>query len=62
LDERGSEAHDSDSEAKANSLIDRFWERLLQEEPMLGTWIGDERYDDRLPDPSESGLAARRDF
>ncbi len=43
----------------ARALVDRYWEGLLQTEPLLGTQIGDERYDDRLPDPSEAGIAAR---
>jgi uncharacterized protein (DUF885 family) len=43
----------------ARELVDRYWERLLELEPLLGTMVGDERYDDRLPDPSESGRAAR---
>src|SRR5438876_5822288 len=53
---------DGQTEAAAHQLIDRFWERLREIEPMLGTWVGDERYDDRLPDPSEAGLARRKDF
>ena len=43
----------------ARDLADRFWDRLLELEPMLGTSVGDERYDDRLSDPSEDGLAER---
>jgi len=43
----------------ARSLVDRYWEELLRTEPMLGTMVGDERYDDRLPDPSEAGRAER---
>lgn len=43
----------------ARALADRYWQQLLEHEPMLGTMVGDERYDDRLPDPSESGRAAR---
>src|SRR5262245_33548720 len=43
----------------ARELANRFWERILEEEPLIGTSVGDERYDDRLPDPSEEGLAAR---
>jgi uncharacterized protein (DUF885 family) len=46
----------------ARDLAERFWEGLLEIEPILGTWVGDERYDDRLPDPSEEGLAQRKDF
>ena len=37
----------------ARDLIDRYWEKLLELEPLLGTMVGDERYDDRLPDPSD---------
>src|SRR5215510_12422204 len=43
----------------ARDLAERFWEHILEEEPLIGTSVGDERYDDRLPDPSEDGLAAR---
>ena len=46
----------------ARALVDRYWERLLEEEPLLGTMVGDERYDDRLPDPGEAGRAARETF
>jgi uncharacterized protein (DUF885 family) len=46
----------------AGELADRFWVGLLEIEPILGTWVGDERYDDRLPDPSEEGLARRKEF
>lgn len=43
----------------ARDLVDRYWEQLLEDEPILGTMVGDERYDDRLSDPSEAGRAAR---
>src|SRR6266511_2692500 len=49
----------TDNEEKARALVDRYWEDLLQLEPILGTEVGDERCDDRLPDPSEAGLAHR---
>jgi uncharacterized protein (DUF885 family) len=42
----------------AKLLVDRYWEQLLELEPTIGTTIGDERYDDRLSDPSEAGRAA----
>jgi uncharacterized protein (DUF885 family) len=42
----------------ARALVDGYWDRLLELEPILGTMVGDERYDDRLPDPSEAGRAA----
>ncbi|MGZ4151882.1 MAG: DUF885 domain-containing protein [Actinomycetota bacterium] len=49
----------SDADA-ARALVDRYWEGLLETEPLLGTQVGDERYDDRLPDPSDAGIAARQ--
>lgn len=42
----------------AKSLVDGYWEQLLELEPTIGTTIGDERYDDRLSDPSEAGREA----
>jgi uncharacterized protein (DUF885 family) len=41
------------------SLVDRYWKELLQLEPILGTEVGDERFDDRLPDLTEAGRARR---
>jgi uncharacterized protein (DUF885 family) len=52
----------SEHDDAAQDLADRFWEGLLEIEPMIGTWVGDERYDDRLPDPSDEGDARRHDF
>jgi uncharacterized protein (DUF885 family) len=51
--ERGSEAE------RARSLAERFWDGLLEDDPLLGTAVGDERHDDRLPDLSEGGRARR---
>ena len=42
-------------------LADRVWEELLEDQPLLGTMVGDERYDDRLPDLGEAGRARRAD-
>jgi uncharacterized protein (DUF885 family) len=42
---------------RAQTLADRFWEELLEREPVFATAIGDERYDDRLPDIGEDGRA-----
>ena len=42
---------------RARDLADRYWEQLLELEPTLGTESGDERFDDRLGDPSEAGRA-----
>jgi len=47
-----------DVDEHARSLADRYWEGLLELEPMFGTFVGDDRYDDRLSDPSETGRAA----
>src|SRR5262245_14023672 len=49
----------SASESRARTLIDRYWVGLLEAEPILGTAVGDERFDDRLPDPGPAGRAAR---
>jgi uncharacterized protein (DUF885 family) len=51
-----------DTETKAKDLAERFWEQLLEVEPLLATHIGDERFDDRLPDPGEAGLARREEI
>jgi uncharacterized protein (DUF885 family) len=48
------------NEQAARKLAERFWDQLLEIYPIIGTFIGDERYDDRLPDPSEEGLARRK--
>jgi uncharacterized protein (DUF885 family) len=42
---------------RAAALADRAWEDLLEREPTFATAIGDERYDDRLPDIGEEGRA-----
>ena len=33
-------------------LATRYWEGLIEMEPIIGTMVGDERNDDRLGDPS----------
>ncbi len=48
------------NEQAARRLAQRFWDQLLEIYPIIGTFIGDERYDDRLSDPSEEGLARRK--
>ncbi|GAC1364410.1 MAG: hypothetical protein NVSMB32_06940 [Actinomycetota bacterium] len=45
---------------QARALADRFWDQLLELEPLLGTQVGDERFDDRLPDRSPAGLAHKQ--
>jgi uncharacterized protein (DUF885 family) len=44
---------------RALRLSDWYWDELLRLEPLLGTDIGDERFDDALPDMSDTGLAER---
>jgi len=46
------------SEQQFDQLVDDAWEGMLEREPLVGTFVGDERYDDRLADPSEAGRAA----
>jgi uncharacterized protein (DUF885 family) len=41
-----------------DQLADRFWEWFLATQPLWATLFGDERYDDRLDDPSEAGRSA----
>ena len=41
-----------------NELADRFWEGVLERDPMTATIYGDDRWDDRLPDLGPDGRAA----
>ncbi len=43
---------------RARDLVERYWDQLLELDPILGTFCGDERFDDRLPDPGPLGRAA----
>ncbi len=43
-----------------DQLADGFWERLLELNPTTATVYGDERYNDRLEDPSPAGRAKTR--
>jgi len=49
----------SDEVDRARALVDDYWEGLIEADPLLGTLVGDERFDDRLPDPSEAGRSKR---
>ena len=49
-----------DPTSAVNVLADRFWDAVLAEEPTTATMYGDERFDDRLEDPSAEGRARRR--
>ena len=46
------------TEERFDQLTNDAWEGLLEREPLIGTFVGDERYDDRLGDPSEAGRSA----
>jgi uncharacterized protein (DUF885 family) len=45
-----------------SELSDRFWEELLALNPTTATVYGDERYADRLEDPSPAGRAKTREL
>src|SRR3954471_1028819 len=44
----------------AVDLADRFWQWFLSRSPIYATVLGDERYDDRLPDATDFGRAEER--
>ncbi len=48
----------ADPNAGVNDLADRFWEGVLERDPMWATLLGDERHNDRWPDLGEDGRAA----
>jgi uncharacterized protein (DUF885 family) len=41
-----------------HALFEAEWERSLRENPVLATYIGDHRFDDRWPDYSPAALQA----
>jgi uncharacterized protein (DUF885 family) len=49
-----------DPATAVNALADRYWEAYLEQNPTTATVYGDDRWDDRLEDPSPSGRAAAR--
>ena len=48
----------SDPNAEVNELADRFWEGVLERDPVYATILGDDRWDDRLPDLGAAGREA----
>src|SRR5688572_32897078 len=52
-------AASADAVADLNALFDREWERDLADNPLSATYLGDPRYNDRLPDISQAAEAAR---
>jgi uncharacterized protein (DUF885 family) len=49
-----------DPAVAVNALADRYWEAYLEQNPTTATVYGDDRWDDRLEDPSPTGRAAAR--
>ncbi len=49
----------ADAAVDLHALFDREWERDLKDNPLLATYRGDTRYDDRWPDISPAAQAAR---
>jgi len=49
----------ADATADLHALFDREWQRDLADNPISATYLGDTRYDDRLPDISPAAQAAR---
>ena len=43
--------------SSVTDLADRFWQWVLSRQPIYATVLGDERYDDKLPDVSAEGRA-----
>src|SRR5688572_17986504 len=52
----------TDDRSTVDALSDRFWERILELDPTTATFYGDERYADRLEDPSPAGRAEVREL
>ena len=48
----------TDANALVNELADRFWDGVLERDPIYATILGDDRFDDRLPDVGSAGRAA----
>jgi uncharacterized protein (DUF885 family) len=47
----------TDPNAAINEIADRFFEGVLERDPIFATILGDDRYDDRLPDLGAEGRA-----
>ena len=50
----------TDPNLAINEIADRFFEGVLEREPIFATILGDDRYDDRLPDLGATGRAEER--
>ena len=52
----------TDDRSAVDALSERFWEGILELDPTVATFHGDERYADRLEDPSPAGRAKVREL
>jgi uncharacterized protein (DUF885 family) len=52
----------TDSRSTVDDLAHRFWEGILELNPTTATFYGDERYAERLEDPSPAGRARTREL
>ena len=52
---------DATETARLHALFDARWERLMQTYPEWATFVGDDRYGDRLSDASREAIAANFD-
>ena len=48
----------ADANAAVNDLADRFWDGVLERDPLWATLLGDERFNDRWPDIGADGRSA----
>jgi uncharacterized protein (DUF885 family) len=48
----------ADPNAAVNDLADRFWDGVLERDPLWATLLGDERFNERWPDLGANGRAA----
>lgn len=52
----------SEMTSAVDQLAEAFWDRYLELDPLTATMSGDDRYDDRLPDPGPEGRSRMRDL
>lgn len=52
--------HHAEASARLHALFEADWERSLRDNPLMATWLGDRRYNDRLPDLSPQAQARQQ--
>jgi len=57
---RGETAAAGEGDARLSALVERSWQRELEADPLLATYLGDRRYNDRWTDMSLAALERRR--